>query len=166
MQTCSPRPANLSLGYSTRDQFLLERSDTVIYVVSNSLAFEEFRPSHLSFLCLIQLPGDTLSLLALKWFCGPCGKEWRVGFTLFKKGNKAMNEKSGQNGKVSHCSLSPWHPLYHTSEAPGGSALWRGILLSHSSSVLLLSLKVNSPFCLFSETSISFLLKVKTRRHT
>ena len=35
--------------YSAWEQLLLYRSDMVIYEVSNSLAFEEFRPSHLSF---------------------------------------------------------------------------------------------------------------------
>lgn len=35
--------------------------------------------------------------------------------TLWKKGNKAMNEKSGQKGKVSHRALSVWHPLQQTS---------------------------------------------------
>lgn len=35
--------------------------------------------------------------------------------TLWKKGNKAMNEKSGQKGKVSHRALSVWHPLHQTS---------------------------------------------------
>lgn len=36
-------------------------------------------------------------------------------FPLFKKGNKAMNEKSGENGKVSHYALSLWRALHHTS---------------------------------------------------
>lgn len=28
-----------------------------------------------------------------------------------------MNEKSGENGKVSHCALSLWRALHHTSPA-------------------------------------------------
>lgn len=41
--------ARESLQYSTWEQLLLYQSDTVIYEVSNPFAFEEFWPSHLSF---------------------------------------------------------------------------------------------------------------------
>lgn len=48
-QTPPASTARESLEYSTWEQLLLYQSDTVIYEVSNPLAFEEFRPSHLSF---------------------------------------------------------------------------------------------------------------------
>lgn len=48
-QTPPASIARESLEYSTWEQLLLYQSDTVIYEVSNPLAFEEFRPSHLSF---------------------------------------------------------------------------------------------------------------------
>lgn len=48
-QTSPASMAGESLEYSTWEQLLLYQSDTVIYEVSEPLAFEEFRPSHLSF---------------------------------------------------------------------------------------------------------------------
>lgn len=71
---------------------------------------------HICLSCLFQLswwhtvpisPGMVL------WTCGKWMVEGR--FPPFWGGKQAMNEKSGENGKVSHCALSLWRALNHTS---------------------------------------------------
>lgn len=48
-------------------------------------------------------------------------------FTPLKKGNEAMNEKSEQSEKESHCALSPWHLFIdHTSEVGQVAVQWGG----------------------------------------
>lgn len=104
-QTPPVSMAGESLEYSTWEQLLLYQSDTVIYEVSNPLAFEEFRPSHLSFVfisvvlvthCPCKPRNGSVDLVA---------HEWRVVSPFLGWGNKAVNEKSGESGKVSHCAL-------------------------------------------------------------
>lgn len=89
-QTPPASPAGESLEYSTGEQLLLDQSDTVIYEVSNPLAFEEFRPSHLSFVfisvvlvthCPRKPPNGSVDLVAHEWgvispFLGRETKQW------------------------------------------------------------------------------------------
>lgn len=108
-QTSPASVAGESLEYSTWEQLLLSQSDTVIYEVSKPLAFEEFRPSHLSFVfisvvlvthCPRKPRNGSVDLVAHEWRVVPPP-------LFFGRGNKAVNEKSGENGKVSPCALSP-----------------------------------------------------------
>lgn len=68
--------AGEGLAYSAGEQPLLSQSDTVIYEVSNPLAFEEFRPSHLSCVFISVVPvthcpckpwSDSVDLVANEW---------------------------------------------------------------------------------------------------
>lgn len=86
---------------------------------------------------------------------GPCGKERRVGPPFGKKGNKAMNEKSEQKGKLSHCASSVWHPLYQTLRRPC-RALFRGEGTSHSTPVQSCSSQKESQLTILAFLKLTF----------
>lgn len=69
---------------------------------------------HICLSCLFQLSWWHTVPLSPGMVLWPSGK-WMEGcFPLFKEGHRAVNEQSGENGKVSHCALSPWRALHHT----------------------------------------------------
>lgn len=123
-QTPPASPAGESLEYSTGEQLLLDQSDTVIYEVSNPLAFEEFRPSHLSFVfisvvlvthCPRKPPNGSVDLVAHEWgvispFLGRETKQWmrdqermgkRVMELCLQRGKEAFLQGASVLGGVS-----------------------------------------------------------------
>lgn len=70
-------------------------------------------------------------------------------FTPWRKGNKATNEKSEQNGSVSHCALPLWHPRW--SHLRGGGwlcSVGTSPPLPFQFSPVDLRTKVDSQFCI------------------
>lgn len=106
-QTPPASIAKESLEYSTWEQLLLYQSDTVIYEVSNPLAFEEFQPSHLPFVfisvvlvthCPHKPRNGSVDLVA---------NEWRVGSPFLSRKTKLWMRNKERMGKgitvLCHC---------------------------------------------------------------
>lgn len=99
--------------YSTWEPLLLSQTDTVIYGVSDPLAFEELRPSHVS-LVFISVVLVTLCPKALQWFSGPCGaREEGPPPPFLRRETRSRLRSWERRGKWVACFVTALHTLSH-----------------------------------------------------
>lgn len=98
-QTSPASTERESLGYSTWDQLLLYQSDTVIYEVSNPLAFEEFWPSHLSFVFISVVLVTHCPYKPWNGSVDLVANEWRVVPPFLRRETKLWMRNQERMGK-------------------------------------------------------------------